>query len=124
MHNHDDKYPNRPGFEPGTSRLQAPVDTTEPSVLAARNIITSLGLIKTRDGGPTLEQCCPISAVLCIREARPTACSTGQENTAHAQNAVSKLGHRLRRWPNIETSLGECNVFAGRQLRGLPDLFH
>ena len=31
MHNHDDKYPNRPGFEPGTSRLQAPVDTNEPS---------------------------------------------------------------------------------------------
>ena len=27
MHNHDDKYPARPGFEPGTSRLQAPVDT-------------------------------------------------------------------------------------------------
>ena len=23
MHNHDDKYPARPGFEPGTSRLQA-----------------------------------------------------------------------------------------------------
>ena len=27
MHNHDDKYPTRPGFKPGTSRLQAPVDT-------------------------------------------------------------------------------------------------
>ena len=26
MHSHDDKYPARPGFEPGTSRLQAPVD--------------------------------------------------------------------------------------------------
>ena len=31
MHNHDDKYPARPGFEPGTSRLQALVDTNEPS---------------------------------------------------------------------------------------------
>ena len=31
MHNHDDKYPARAGFEPGTSRLQAPVDTNEPS---------------------------------------------------------------------------------------------
>ena len=31
MHNHGDKYPARPGFEPGTSRLQAPVDTNEPS---------------------------------------------------------------------------------------------
>ena len=32
MHNHDNKYPNRPGFEPGTSRLQALVDTNDPSV--------------------------------------------------------------------------------------------
>ena len=31
MHNHDDKYRSRPGFEPGTPRLQAPVDTNEPS---------------------------------------------------------------------------------------------
>ena len=28
-------------------------------------------------------------------------------------NAVSMLVHRLRRWPNIETVLGECLVFAG-----------
>ena len=27
MHNHDDKYPPRPGFKPGTPRLQAPFDT-------------------------------------------------------------------------------------------------
>ena len=31
MHNHDEKYPFRPGFEPGTPRLQAPVNTNEPS---------------------------------------------------------------------------------------------
>ena len=31
MHNHDEKYPARPGFEPGTSMLQAPVDTYESS---------------------------------------------------------------------------------------------
>ena len=31
MHNHDDKYPSRPGFKPGILRLQAPVDTNEPS---------------------------------------------------------------------------------------------
>ena len=31
MHSHDDKYPAPPGFEPSTSRLQAPVDTNEPS---------------------------------------------------------------------------------------------
>ena len=37
MHNHDDKYPARPGFKPGTSRLQAPVDTNEPLWTASRN---------------------------------------------------------------------------------------
>ena len=37
MHNHDDKYPARQGFEPGTSILQAPVDTSEPSGPAAPN---------------------------------------------------------------------------------------
>ena len=30
MHDHDDKYPARPGCEPGTSRLQAPVATNDP----------------------------------------------------------------------------------------------
>ena len=29
--NHDVKHPARSGFDPGTSRLQAPVDTDEPS---------------------------------------------------------------------------------------------
>ena len=29
MHIHDDKYPARPWLEPGTSRLQASVDTNE-----------------------------------------------------------------------------------------------
>ena len=27
--------------------------------------------------------------------------------------AVSMLAHRFRRWPNIETAVGECPVFAG-----------
>ena len=40
MHNHDDKYPARPGYEPGTSRWQAPVDTNEPSGLALQLVIT------------------------------------------------------------------------------------
>ena len=35
-------------------------------------------------------------------------------NTRHSPNAVSMLAHRLRRWSNIETALGECLVFAGR----------
>ena len=38
MHNHDDKYPARPGFESGTSRLQAPVDTNEPSGAESHHI--------------------------------------------------------------------------------------
>ena len=36
MHNHDDKYPARLGFEPDTSRLQSPVDMNEPSEPACR----------------------------------------------------------------------------------------
>ena len=41
MHNQDDKYPARPGFEPGTYRLQAPDDTNErPSGSAYRSILT------------------------------------------------------------------------------------
>ena len=39
MHNHDDKYPARPGFEPGTSRLQAPVDRNEPYGSARPNTV-------------------------------------------------------------------------------------
>ena len=35
-------------------------------------------------------------------------------NTGHSPNAVSMLAHRLQRWPNIETPLGECPVSAGR----------
>ena len=31
MHKHDDTYAALLGFEPGISRLKAPVDTNEPS---------------------------------------------------------------------------------------------
>ena len=34
-------------------------------------------------------------------------------NTRYSTNVVSMVGQRLRRWPNIETALGECLVFAG-----------
>ena len=34
-------------------------------------------------------------------------------NTGHSPKAASMLTHRLRRWPDIETALGECPVFAG-----------
>ena len=30
----------------------------------------------------------------------------------YSPNDVSMLGHRLRRWPSIETALGECPVLA------------
>ena len=40
MHNQDDKYPTRLGFEPPTSMLQGPVDTNEPSGPAAYNRIS------------------------------------------------------------------------------------
>ena len=42
MHNHADKYPTRLGLEPGTSRLQAQVDTNEPSEPAS-NLLTLKG---------------------------------------------------------------------------------
>ena len=41
MHSHDDKYPYLPGFEPGTPRLQAPVDMNEPS-WPAHNIMKQM----------------------------------------------------------------------------------
>ena len=34
--------------------------------------------------------------------------------TAQQTRGVSMLVHRLRRWSNIETALGECPVFAGK----------
>ena len=33
-------------------------------------------------------------------------------NTKNRSNAVLRLGHRLRRWPNINAALGGCTVFA------------
>ena len=42
MHNHDDKYPSRSGFEPGTPRLQAPVDINEPSGPAPIKLIRTI----------------------------------------------------------------------------------
>ena len=44
MHNHDNSYPSRPGFEPGTPRLQASIDTNEPSGPAA-GIVIDLALL-------------------------------------------------------------------------------
>ena len=46
MHNHDDKHPNKPGFEPGSLRLQAQVDTNKPSWLADVKAYTPLKVIE------------------------------------------------------------------------------
>ena len=34
--------------------------------------------------------------------------------TRYLPNAVSMLDQRLRRWPNIEPTLGECIMFEGK----------
>ena len=36
-------------------------------------------------------------------------------NTRHSPDTVLMLGQRRRRWPNIETVLVECLVFAGME---------
>ena len=40
-------------------------------------------------------------------------------NTEHSHRAVSMLAHRLRRWPNIETTLGVCWVVLIRAQTGI-----
>ena len=56
MYNHDDKYPARPGFEPGTSRLQASVDTNEPPVPPSDegNPRSKVNVTITSDESPTV----------------------------------------------------------------------
>ena len=49
MHNSDDKYTTGQGFEPGTSRLQAPVDTNEPSGPAILIFILDLFFTEIRE---------------------------------------------------------------------------
>ena len=48
MHKYDVKYTTRPGFEPGTSRLQAPVDTNEPSGQSQSIQMSHLRCIKNK----------------------------------------------------------------------------
>ena len=43
----------------------------------------------------------------------PVAVSAFPASTIRRPNAVSMLAHRLRRWPNIEPTLGQRIVFAG-----------
>ena len=61
---------------------------------------------------PLLVQCRSI-----VYDAGPTliyhwACCIFCANTWHSPNAVSMLTHSLRRWPDIETALGDCTVFS------------
>ena len=52
--------------------------------------------------------------ILADREGKPFVfCWPFPAITGHSPNAVSMLAHRHWRWPNIETALGECPVFAG-----------
>ena len=50
-----------------------------------------------RGGGGLLSRCIP----------------SNMSNTSHWPIAVSMLGHRLRRWPNIEPAMGECLMVTG-----------
>ena len=34
--------------------------------------------------------------------------------TRHLPDAVLMLGQRLRRWPNIEPTMGKCTMFEGK----------
>ena len=44
-------------------------------------------------------------------------CASTSANTWHSPKAVSILTHSLRRWPNIETELCDCSVFALTAMR-------
>ena len=43
-----------------------------------------------------------------------TIIKTTPARTRHWPNVVSMLGHRLRRWPSIETTKGQCLVLAAK----------
>ena len=68
---------------------------------AAQPISDSMGQI-VYDAGPTLLQ---------HWDCRILSRST-PVNTCHSPNTGSMLAQRIRRWPDIETALGDCPVFA------------
>ena len=65
MHNHDDKYLSRPGFEPGTPRLQGPVDTNEPSESAWMQL-PLLCIVKVNSSNCSLEKWLVTSSYCCL----------------------------------------------------------
>ena len=95
MHNHDDKYPSRPVFERGTPRLQAPVDTNEPS---GRPVFITIYLHKLWMSNYNISTCVSL----------PT--TTTWPYAMHWSNAGAMLVNRLRRWPSIGPTLGQCIV--------------
>ena len=90
MHNHDDKYAAWQGREPGTPRLQAPVDTNEPPGPAS-HLNVKAGIAVTIFHG----------IIGCFFLTQKT------------QATAPMLAHRLRRWPNIYPALGQCPVCVG-----------
>ena len=57
MHNRDDKYPARPGFEPDTSRLQAPFNANEPRTQQTRHAMLVHRLRRWLNIAQTLGRC-------------------------------------------------------------------
>ena len=86
--------PPRPGTEPRTLAWKPAVLTTNlgPPPRAVNEL-----------GGPVI----PGNIILCGTEYNPSKYD-------HSANVGIMLVHRLRRWPNIDPTLGECLVFAGR----------
>ena len=65
------------------------------------------------DAGPTVNQSwAGVARCLGRSSINDTISRIPSPNTRHSTNAVSMLGQRRRRWPNIETALGECPVSA------------
>ena len=70
--------------------------------------------------GPMLGQYCSPLLIQCrsiVYDADPTliyhrvCCIPTLRKQCHSTNTVSMLTHSLRRWPVIETALGDCTVF-------------
>ena len=69
-------------------------------------------MARVGDGGPALKTGIGLSVSFaghCVvgELAAHTAPLNYPANTGYSHNVVSMLAHRLRRWPSIETALGE-----------------
>ena len=142
MHNHDDKYPSRPGFKHGISRLglQAPVDTNEPSGPTSKcsdNTANKLEL------GPDRSTCAepdmPLSQIKLpslvselLGDCFLNKCDVRMECTAlinpvnatHWFNAGSMFGQCRRLWPNIGSTLLWLYILIGSVDNTQLRIFH